>query len=50
MRYEHPKLMEKFNISYGRARVLVDVKKPLTDNFWVERSDKPEIRVVVKYA
>lgn len=47
--YEKPKLNGKFNRSYGRARVLIDVKEPLVAGFHVERPGLPAIWVSVKY-
>lgn len=47
--YEKPTLNDKFNRSFGRVRVLVDINKPLITGFWATRPDDSEVWVKVKY-
>lgn len=47
--YEKPKVGDKFNRSFGRARVLVEINKPLVTGFWATRPDDSEVWVTAKY-
>lgn len=47
--YEKPKVQERFIRSYGSARVLINVNHPLVAGFWMDRPDKSEVWVSVKY-
>lgn len=47
--YEKPKMGGRFNRSFARARILVDTGKPLATGFWMDRPDKSEVWVSIKY-
>lgn len=47
--YEKPTIDGKLQLSFGRARVLIDITKPLIHGFWVDRPGKSDVWVEIKY-
>ncbi|XP_028767323.1 uncharacterized protein LOC114725034 [Neltuma alba] len=47
--YERPKTEGKYTRCFARARVLIDIRRPLTHGFWTARPDGSEIWISVKY-